>query len=296
TAEARVLAEQAITESRGRDWYRYWSGAPALKAFEYLEAIDAAAARELAFVRFAEIAAGDRFFLGEFATALADQLPLFSPYDHQAVAEEVVRHLAGVVREDRIDEVLGSGTNSTSSMAEGFGKLVSWCIGSGFTLGWTSGQRALLRGLVETADAGESWVREAGQHPWTRGRVLAVLDAAPDDWPAPPGVVSLLEEWSGDGRLDLRKAASALCERFGGTPQAPESRPLPRALELELPVAARDPDDEHLIGREGEELMRDLHDQEIERLAEVAEIDPGALRGRLAQIARKAETPEVDPK
>src|SRR4029077_12567483 len=69
-----------------------------------------------------------------------------------------------------------------------------------------------------------------------------------------------------------------------------------RALELELPVAARDPDDEHLIGREGEELMRDLHDQEIERLAEVAEIDPGALRGRLAQIARKAETPEVDPK
>ena len=231
-------AATALRRSGPRDWSRNYSGGPALDAARILQDLDPERARPLIFTAFTHAASADPFVLGTAGDDLDRVLPVFAPYDEQAVAHTTVDYVAALTGSTAPDENGPAPPSAPVSCPQLAAEIVVWLLGMVPVLAWSSAERAAVA-LLRSGGNAEQAMREAllSAHA-PPSVVLGILAATLGD-SASDDVIAWLTERATGPRLDHRAWAAELLHRLGAPVPRPPSRSLPPTLQL---VLARAPD------------------------------------------------------
>lgn len=288
-------AERSLAIGSARDWTRHWAGGPVLEAIAVLRELDAPRARDLVFRRFSSLAAADSYLLGELARDLHSYIDAFAPIEGlaSAVWDYVTALLAANAPADapkvewsKVDER----ELDPKELDLALGELIGELLGSPYTLGWSTAQRALLAWTAISADA--TMLCELFDGEVDRARLLALTESlVGGDFRCPPELIERLLAVADEERLDVRASARELLEKIGVEPPAPQRRPLPKALELEIApsgapahLRARS---ERLGQRKDLVEMVALHGEEITELARLGDLDRRLLFERVVALAER---------
>ena len=298
--EAWAWGEKAIANSNGHDWRRDWAGGPALQAIRILQRIDGTRARRIVFERFAALASEDDFLLGSIADDLDRVIDIFAPFDEMAVAEEVLDYVvvlsgapppagAGTYEPSLAEDRADPGEATDAMCAE----VVAWLLNSTHLLAWESAQRAALAMLKAGAAKAvlPTLLHEDIDIP--PERVLAVLDIALSDGLLDTeAVVPWLKRVAADPRLDVRTAAGQLLRRVGVTPPSPPPpRDVPAALRLSISKPREVMHGAAAVGAGDLDEMLGYDADELDRLADAAQVDRAALSEYVRAKARRIASP-----
>jgi hypothetical protein len=294
-------AAQALAHGSGTDWRRNYAGGPVLKAIRILRRIDASRARPMVFERFATVAQEDHWLLSAIAEDLDEMIDVLAPFDESAIAREVLAYvveLSGATEPD-LDDADDGSDSGTSGDDDPLVGVVAWLLGSLRLLGWSAAQRAsleILRSRGETASALLAMVlaEDAGIEP---DHILTLLTVAFDEELVDPDdVAAWLTRAAENPRLNIRAAAGALLRRVGRPVPVPAARDLPAGLRLNISRAPEPLQGASAIGAGDVDEMLGYGEEQLERLADAADVDAGALseyiRAKASRIAARMPSDE----
>ncbi len=273
--------ERAVAVSRAGDWSRNWAGGPMLELIPRLRAIDRERAIDAAFSRFAELATSVDYFLGQVGAELTDYADVFD-FPPENTAREVLAVVAALLRDivqfPDPSSFSAHGMHdpaASSEVALAFEHLVGWFLASPYTVAWQAAQRAVIA-LV--GDGAGLAVLEAALDGTEEEvlRVCALLEMTTADGEQFEALRPSLEQLTMSESLTERSAAASCLKTLGWLLPTVATQPadavLPAALRLELPPRGQP----HSIVS-GIAEMAGLFRSEIERLADVADVDVDAL-------------------
>jgi hypothetical protein len=301
--EAWARAEHCLVVADGRDWQRQWAGGPVLDALRILASIDAERARVLAFERFGAVASTDRFLLNEVARSFKSYDEVFGPLDERLAAECVWEYIASLLGRDATEPppelerpFPGPLEAAESAVDEALEAIVLELLGSPYSLARDRGQRTLMAMAVDRRQFKELSLLALRRDSIDPALVLAVIASlVPEALNPDEEMRARLRELALDRRLDLRLVAREILEAVGEGPPSGGSIPLPPAYELTLQTPVdRTPGEELGIGEGDLEEMIRLFRQELERLADLAEIDVKILHERVAVLAMRDDLGQGD--
>jgi hypothetical protein len=301
--EAWARAEHCLVVADGRDWQRQWAGGPVLDALRILASIDAERARVLAFERFGAVASTDRFLLNEVARSFKSYDEVFGPLDERLAAEWVWGYVASLLSRDATEPppelerpFPEPAQAANGAVDEALEAIVTELLGSPYSLARDCGQRALMAMAVDWPAFKKLSLSALKGDSIDPALVLAVIaSVVPMTFDPDAEMRARLCELAVHRRLDLRLAAREILEQVGEKPPSSVPKPLPPAYELALRTPVdRTPEEELGIGEGDLEEMIRLFRQELERLADLAEIDVKILHERVAVLAMRDDLGQGD--
>jgi hypothetical protein len=279
--QAYEQGARAIAVSRAGDWSRNWAGGPMLKLIPRLRAIDRERTIDATFSRFAELATSVEYFLGQVGSELADYADVFD-FPQENTAREVLAVVAALLRDVAqfpdpssfsVHDVYDPAASSEVALA--FEHLVGWFLASPYTIAWQAAQRALMTLVGDGAGLAILEVALDGAEEEVL-RVCALIEKTAADGEQFNTLVPALDQLTMSESLPER-AAAVRCLKMLGRPlpaiaTQPAGAVLPAALRLELPPRGQP---RSIVSGIAE--MAGLFRSEVERLADVADIDADAL-------------------
>jgi len=272
---------RAVAVSRSGDWSRNWAGGPMLELIPRLLAIDRERAIDATFSRFAELATSIEYFLGQVGSELADYADVFD-FPQENTAREVLGVVAALLRDiaQFPDPTTFSAPGvhdpaASSEVALAFGHLVGWFLASPYTVAWQAAQRAVMALVGDGAGLAVLEAALGGAEEEVL-RVCALIEMAAVDGGRFDALVPALEQLTVSESLTERAAAVSCLKTLGRPLPAVATQPadaiLPAALRLELPPRGQP---RSIVSGIAE--VAGWFRSEIERLADVADVDVDAL-------------------